>query len=284
MDNNQYTRDKTKQSKTNFYYSFLFLPKPKRDAIFTVYSYCRQTDDIVDSAQSPDAARRELDEWRKELDVCYEGHPTHPITQAMSSVIEQFNIPKTYFHELIDGCEMDLTIERYPTFEELRRYCYRVASVVGLICIEIFGYRSPNAKEYATNLGLALQLTNIMRDVGEDARNGRIYLPGEDLERFHYSEAEIMRGEYNPAFIDLMRFHSKRAQDFFDKANALYDRRDFYLLFPAEIMKKIYYDLFKKIVNANFNVYQGRIRVPNQKKMAIALTTWLGSKVSRLWL
>ncbi|MBN2328703.1 MAG: presqualene diphosphate synthase HpnD [Candidatus Omnitrophica bacterium] len=282
MDNSRYTKNKTKKSKTNFYYSFLFLPKAKREAIFTIYSFCRQTDDIVDTAKSPDEARKELEAWRRELDASFDDHPTHPITQALQEVVRRFKIPREYFHELIDGCEMDLVKKRYDTFDELRQYCYRVASAVGLICIEIFGYRNPNTKDYAINLGLALQLTNIMRDVGEDACNGRIYLPAEDLDRFHYSEADLMNADYSPQFIDLMRFHSERTQSFYDAANSLYDRRDHHLLFPAEIMKKIYYLLFQKIQRQRYNVYQNRIRVPNSRKMTIALSTFLGSKIARV--
>lgn len=281
LDSQQFTREKTRKSKTNFYYSFLFLPKAKRDAIFTVYSFCRQTDDIVDSASSPEAARVPLDAWRKELDACFERKPTHPITQALGDVVERFSIPCEYFHELIDGCEMDLTIRCYETFDDLKTYCYRVASVVGLICIEIFGYRNPNTRDYAVNLGMALQLTNILRDVGEDIRNGRIYLPAEDLERFGYSEEELQREIYNPAFVDLMRFHAMRAQDYYDKADSLYDRRDHHLLFPAEIMKKIYYRLFEKIARADYNVYANRIRISNRQKMFIAASTFLGSQFRR---
>ncbi len=281
-NSNNYTRDKTRKSKTNFYYSFLFLPKAKRDAIFTIYSFCRQTDDIVDNIESPDAARKELDQWRSELEACYAGNPQHPITEAMQTVIEQFNMPKEYFHALIDGCEMDLVKKRYATFEELKEYCYRVASVVGLISIEIFGYSSPNAKQYAIDLGMALQLTNIMRDVGEDARIDRIYMPADELERFKYSESDLLNEVYNPAFVEFMKFHADRAQQYYDSANKLYSRRDHHLLFPAEIMKKIYYSLYKKIVLADFNVYPERIRISNSQKMRIALSIWLGSRISRV--
>ncbi len=282
VDYADYTRQKTKASKTNFYYSFLFLPKVKREAIYTVYSFCRETDDIVDNMTDVDDARRRLDVWRSEMEACYKQQPGHPITRALLEVIQRFGIPKEYFHALIDGCEMDIRLKRYQTFDELAAYCYRVASVVGLICIEIFGYRSRQAKDYTINLGMALQLTNIMRDVGEDARNGRIYLPLEDLERFRYSEKSLLEEGYTPAFIELMRHQLDRAQSYYDAATRLYERRDHHLLFPAEIMRKIYYLLLMKIVRADFNVYQQRIRVPNQKKMMIALSTWLESRWSRV--
>ncbi|RJP29342.1 MAG: squalene synthase HpnD [Candidatus Omnitrophota bacterium] len=277
-----YTRAKTKDSKTNFYYSFLFLPKKKREAIFTIYSFCRHTDDIVDENKDPIEARRQLDEWRKELDACYEHRPSHPITHALHRVSENFPIPKDYLHDLIDGMEMDLTCKRYPTFTELETYCYRAASVVGLICIEIFGYSSPHTKEYAISLGKALQLTNIMRDVAEDARIDRIYIPQDEIERFGYSEKDIFSGTYSPAFVELMQFQAERAQVFFDRALELYEKRDHHLLFPAEIMRKIYYRLYQKIVEANYDVFSNRICISNKKKLRIALKEWLGSRWRRV--
>lgn len=270
---------KTKQSKTNFYYSFLFLPEVKRRAMFTVYSFCRHTDDIVDEIEDKDEARRVLDDWRRQLDQCYEGDAKDPILIGLQEINQHFNLPKEYFQLLIQGCEMDLTQKRYSTFDELYQYCYHVASVVGLICIEIFGYRTEQAKEYAVNLGMALQLTNIMRDVGEDARNGRIYLPAEDLERFQYSEEKLMNEIYCDEFVALMRCQEQRAADYYQKARALYDRRDHPMLFPAEIMGKIYHSLLVRIVAADFNVYQQRIRVPNSRKMAIALREWMSARV-----
>jgi len=282
MDSNQYTKQQTKDSKTNFYYSFLFLPKEKRDAIFTVYSFCRHTDDIVDEIDDPAEARQQLDEWRQELDACYEDRPSHPIMDALLKISRRFSLPKQYFHDLIDGCEMDLTHKRYETFADLSQYCYRVASVVGLICIEIFGYRDPMTKDYAVNLGMALQLTNIIRDVGEDVRIGRIYLPAEDLARFRYSEQDVINEIYSPAFVELMRFQEERARSYFAKAMEHYDRRDRHLLFPAEVMRKIYFRLLDNIAAADYNVYQTRIRVPNKVKLGIALRLWLGSRWRRL--
>ncbi len=278
--NSTYTKEKTKQSKTNFYYSFLFLPKAKREAIYTVYSFCRETDDIVDNSTTPDDACRKLNQWRSELDACYDEEPAHPITKALLDVQHSFPLPKEYFHALIDGCEMDLTRKRYSTFDDLADYCYRVASVVGLICIEIFGYRTPQTKDYAVNLGKALQLTNIMRDVGEDARLGRIYLPLEDLERFKLSENDLINETYSPAFVEMMKFQGERAQHYYDLATSLYEHRDHHLLFPAEIMRKIYHTLLNGIVKANYNVFDNRVRVPNSKKMSIALKTWLGSRLT----
>ncbi len=278
MDSQKFTRKKTKKSKTNFYYSFLFLPKKKREAIYTFYSFCRHTDDIVDDSDNLDIARRKLEDWRQELESCYHGNPRHPIMKALCEKVSHFSLPKEYFHALINGCEMDLGKNRYDTFEELSNYCYHVASVVGLICIEIFGYRSPKAKDYAVNLGLALQLTNIMRDVGEDARNGRIYLPREELERFHYPEDRLMKEEYSDSFLELMQFQEQRARDYFSKAMEHFDRRDSHLLFPAEIMRRIYFRLLENIVKEDYNVFAKRIRVPNVLKLSYALSEWLGTR------
>jgi phytoene synthase len=273
-----YTEQHTKDSKTNFYYSFLFLPKPKRDAIFTVYSFCRETDDIVDEEIPLEQARQNLDAWRREVDQCFAGNPKHPIMQALHHVIQEFPMPAEYFHKLIDGCEMDLTQKRYQTFDELENYCYHVASVVGLICIEIFGYRSPNTKEYAINLGKALQITNILRDVGEDAERGRIYLPLEDLERFGYSEADMLNQTKSDAFTELIRFEAQRAEQFYKNAQDLFEPKDHDLLFPAEIMRVIYYSLLQRIHAVNYNVFDRRVRISNFEKMRIALAHWLRSR------
>src|SRR5262247_4411113 len=220
-------RELTKTVQSNFFYSFLFLPKPKRDAIIDVYAFCRAIDDIVDEiveksggAHAYDEAQVELNRWRDELDNLYAGKPTRQIAVKLRRVLEQFPMPKVYFEEMINGCEMDLLRNRYETFDELYQYCYRVAAITGLMCIEIFSYRSQSAKDYAVNLGIALQLTNILRDLKEDAARGRIYLPLEDLERFGYSEHDLRLNTYNAPFIELMKFEHARAQSHFEKAAA----------------------------------------------------------------
>ncbi|MGH8596817.1 MAG: phytoene/squalene synthase family protein, partial [Gammaproteobacteria bacterium] len=216
-----FRRDLARTVQSNFFYSFLFLPGPKRDAIIDVYGFCRAVDDVVDeiaerAAEGYDerAAVAELVRWRKELDALYDGHPTLPIAQKLQHVLEQFPMPKEYFVAMIDGCEMDLHRHRYETFEDLYEYCYRVASITGLMCIEIFTYGQPQTKAYATNLGIALQLTNILRDLKEDARRGRIYLPREDLRRFDYSEDDLMNCRINDRFRALMKFECERARRF----------------------------------------------------------------------
>ncbi|HEY8460958.1 MAG TPA: squalene/phytoene synthase family protein, partial [Blastocatellia bacterium] len=218
-------RELSKTVQSNFFYSFLFLPKPKRDAIIDVYAFCRAIDDIVDDiveksddmdvAGAYDKARRELDRWREELDNLYAGNPTMPIAVKLQRVLERFPMPKEYFEEMINGCEMDLLRNRYETFDDLHQYCYRVASVTGLMCIEIFTYRSPAAKDYAVNLGIALQLTNILRDLKEDAARGRVYLPQEDLRRFGYSEDDLAGGKINDRFRQMMMFECERARRYY---------------------------------------------------------------------
>lgn len=268
-------------ARTNFYYAFLFLPQQKRDAIFSAYAFSRHTDDIVDDAESPDQAQKKLDAWREQLHACYNGTPTHPLAQSLQSILADFPIPQKHFLDLIDGVEMDLIQNRYATFEELRQYCYRVASVVGLICIEIFGYTHPQTQEYAVNMGLALQLTNILRDVHTDWQQNRIYIPTEDLKRFDYSEEDLATKNYNSAFINLMRFECERARSFYQTAEKLLPDQDRSRMFSAQIMGAIYSRLLKKIEDANFNIYDASIRLSNLHKFGIALQYWLGSHLLR---
>ncbi len=270
-----------RRARTNFYYAFLFLPRKKREAIFSAYAFSRHTDDMVDDAASPEEARCRLDIWREQLHACYAGKATHPIAQNLQAVLRDFPIPKAHFLSLIAGVEMDLTKNRYATFDELRAYCYRVASVVGLICIEIFGYRNPQTRDYAVNLGLALQLTNILRDVHTDWQQNRIYLPQEDLAHFGYTEQALARADYNTAFIDLMRFQSRRAWHYYRTADQLLPAEDRPAMFSAQIMGKIYAQLLVKIQRANYDIFQPPIRLNNLHKLGIALRYWLGKRGGR---
>src|SRR5579872_1054390 len=195
----------TRASSSNFYYAFMLLPAERRRALHAVYAFCRFIDDIADDESSSDA-RSLLTRWREEVDRVYGGVPTRAISRALADSARHFNIPREHFEEIIAGVEMDLTRKRYAGFKELRLYCYRVASAVGLICIEIFGYTNPAARVYAERLGIAFQLTNILRDVKEDAARNRIYLPQDDLARFGVTEDEILRGVYSPNFVHLMEF------------------------------------------------------------------------------
>jgi len=273
----EYCSRLTRKSRSNFYYAFLFLSKEKREAIYAVYAFCRSVDDVADGNASVLEKRRQLDEWYRELDRCYEGRPHHPITVKLAQSVQRFRIQKEYFEELIAGVEMDLTHNRYLTFRELYEYCYRVAGVVGLMCIEIFGYRNPKAKDYAINLGVALQLTNIMRDLRVDAERGRIYLPQEDMARFGYTEGELVRSAYTPAFLELMRSTGARARTYFQNARELLTVEDRRSLFAAEIMGAIYYKLLETIEASGYRVFDRTIRLPTTQKLWLAFSIWARS-------
>ncbi len=269
-------RDLSKTIQSNFFYSFLFLPKLKREAIIDVYNFCRAIDDVVDESQAvwEHDPQVELNKWRTELNNLYAGTPTWPQTQKLQQTLEHFPIPKALFEQLVYGCEIDLQKNRYETFAELREYCYHVASVVGLMCIEIFTYQSPHTREYAENLGLALQLTNILRDLKEDAERDRVYLPQEDLRRFGYSERELMNGTVNDNFRALMKFECERAHDFYRKAAECLPAEDRPTLVAAQTMGRIYYRLLKKIESVNYDVFNHRIRLHRPTRFLIALQEW----------
>jgi 15-cis-phytoene synthase len=266
---------------SNFYYSFLFLPPSKRKAITNVYSFARILDDIVDSDHTGRDPEAELQYWRDEIEYCYLGQPDTSIGEELMMTIDEFDIPKQPFMDLIEGMEMDLKWSSYQTFSDLREYCYRAASAVGLICIEIFGYESPGTREYAVNLGLALQLTNILRDMQEDAARGRIYLPIEDLERFGYSEQDVKANLYNTPFIDLMKYQYKRANYYFERAAATLPEQDRPSMVAAEIMGAIYHELLNKIPEVQFDVYRNRVSVSKLRRMKIALNIWLKSRFGK---
>lgn len=264
-----------KKSKSSFYYAFNLLPESKRDAMNTVYAFCRKTDDIVDENNDPaEIKRASLTEWREEFEQAFAGNSKFSLLNSVASTISQFKIPTEHFFELIKGMEMDIYRNRYDTFEELELYCYRVASTVGLMCIEIFGYKDESAKEFARNLGLALQLTNILRDVKKDAANGRIYLPLEDLERFNYSEREVLNGNYNNNFVRLMEFESERAKEYFRLATGHLNPIDKPSMFAARAMQHIYYRLLSRIISNNYDVYTREIKVSKFEKVGISLGVW----------
>lgn len=274
------------QGSTSFHYSFGFLPREERDAIRTIYAFARRIDDIVDEQPSRDPEvlankRQRLQWWRMEVEAIYAG--TYDVRnsslQALDSVVRRYAIPKQYLLTLIDGCERDLIQQRYQTFAELKEYCYGVASVIGLISIEIFGYRHEETKQYAINLGYALQLTNILRDIQQDKERGFIYLPMEDLERFRYTEADLMAEVYDERFVDLMQFQTQRAREYYHEARALLRPDERLTMVAAEIMDAIYYRLLEKIELNGYQVYQQRIRVNTIHKVVTALRIWLGSKL-----
>lgn len=264
-----------KESKSSFYYAFSLLEKPKREAMNTVYAFCRKTDDIVDDGNEPDELKYEkLRKWRNEFEKALRGNSEIQLLNRLVVYIQQFNIPLDPFFELIAGVEMDLQRKRFLTFDDLSNYCYLVASTVGLMCIEIFGYKNSSTKDYAVNLGKAMQLTNILRDVKKDYENGRIYLPLNDMQMFNYTEEDLKNKIYNPHFYNLMKFQAERAQYFFNKANESLQLEDKRSLFAARAMQHIYYRLLKKLEAENFNVINKNIKVNKVEKVSIALGVW----------
>lgn len=278
-------RDFSKTIQSNFFYSFLFLPADKREAIMDVYSVCRAIDDAVDEmADAPDDDETahnpaaELRAWRAEIDACYAGHPTRTETRRLRRTLDRYPMPKEYFIEIIRGCEMDLDAPRYETFEDLNQYCYRVAGVTGLMCIEIFGYRSTRAHDYAVELGIALQLTNILRDLKEDAARGRVYLPQEDLHRFGYTEEELCASVVNENFRELMRFECARARDHYRRAAELLPAEDRPKMVAAMTMGRIYYRLLERIERVGYDVFHREIRLHRPERFLIALEEWARSR------
>ncbi|MHA1989140.1 MAG: presqualene diphosphate synthase HpnD [Promethearchaeota archaeon] len=265
----------SKQSRSSFYYAFNLLPPAQRDAMNTVYAFCRQTDDIVDEGNEANHLKYEkLRKWRIELEKSFTGYSDYQILNKLASTISRFNIPLEPFFELLKGMEMDLQINRYLTFNDLELYCYRVASTVGLMCIEIFGYNHKSTKEFAVNLGIALQLTNILRDVKKDAEKGRIYLPQEDLAKFGYGENDIFSHNYNDKFTEMMKYQVNRAKEYFDKATACLNLEDKKAMFAARAMQHIYYRMLNKIVDVDYDIYNNNIKISKFKKVGIALGVW----------
>jgi len=255
----------TRQSKSNLALAFVSLgPERKRD-ITIFYAFCRVVDDIADSTELSIVEKRErLTDWRQMLGASAPDEPL--LARDLRQLMAKYSLPPGMLEEIIAGVEMDLTIVRYPTFEELRVYCYRVASAVGLVSIEIFGHRNPRCREYAIDLGLALQMTNIMRDVWKDFQTGRIYLPQEDLVRFHYSEADLAKRQYNEQFIQLMQFQASRAREFFSRAARELPPEDRRAMAPAEIMRSIYRALLRRIELDNFRVFEKEYRLSRLEK------------------
>ena len=273
----------TKASGSNFSLAFRFLPKPQRQALYAIYAFCRVTDDLVDEGVSPvhdgtlessGTPLEQLKAWRAELDACFRGEASHPVTVRLAETIRAFRLPHAYFEELLNGVEMDLVKFRYATFAELQQYCYRVAGVVGLLCVEIFGYTRPETRTYAESLGTAFQLTNILRDLGGDAARGRIYLPLEDLQRFGYPETDLLVKRATPAFHALMRFEVGRAREFYAAARAALPAQDRPTMLPAEIMTAIYRRILERIEARNYDVFSRRVRLSDPYRLLLALGCW----------
>ena len=274
MTPDQYCQQKAAASGSSFYYSFLFLPPPRRRAITALYAFCREVDDVVDEISDPDVARAKLAWWRREVALIFAGQPSHPVALALHGIVREFDLPEAHFQTVIDGMAMDLTQQRFLDFPALELYCHRVAGVVGLMSAEIFGYVDPATKGYARDLGVAFQLTNIIRDVGEDARRGRIYLPQDELQRFGVPPSALLRGEYSAEFRHLMRFQAQRAQSWYERALAQLPAQDRKAQRTGLIMAAIYRTLLDEIARDGYKVLDRRTSLTPLRKLWLAWRTW----------
>jgi phytoene synthase len=271
----EYCQKKAAQSGSSFYYSFLFLPPERRRAITALYAFCREVDDAVDEPSDPSAARATLAWWRGEVAQLFAGNPQHPVTRALAPVIEPYGITQARLAEIMDGMEMDLNQSRYLNFAGLQLYCHRVAGVVGSLAAGIFGYRNAQTLEYAEKLGLAFQLTNIIRDVGEDARKSRIYLPMDELKEYGVTAADILSASHTESFVRLMRFQAGRARRCYDEALALLPAEDRRAQRPGLMMAAIYRALLDEIDGDNYRVLEQRTALTPIRKLWIAWRTWV---------
>ena len=275
MTPDEYCAQKAAQSGSSFYYSFRFLPPEQRSAITALYAFCREVDDVVDEVSDPGVARVKLGWWRTEVTATFEGRAHHPVTLALSPAVAAFKRPQEHFQTVIDGMTMDLEQARYPDFATLEHYCHCVAGVVGLLSAEIFGYSDPSTRGYARNLGVAFQLTNIIRDVGEDAHRGRIYLPEDELSRFGVEPKDLLARRDTTGFKDLMAHQVERARSFYARALAALPRADRRAQRPGLIAAAIYQALLAEIERDDFHVLDRRIALTPLVKAWIAWkTSW----------
>lgn len=283
MTPDQYCQDRAARSGSSFYYSFLFLPAERRRAITALYAFCREIDDVVDETADPQVAHISLQWWRTELDRLAAGQPQHPVAQALLPHLKTFDLNVRQLSQIIDGMEMDLNQHRYLDYEGLKLYCRRVAGVVGELAARIFGETQPGStRQYADKLGLAFQLTNIVRDVGEDARRGRIYLPLEDLERFGVAQADILASRHSPGFAELMAFQAQRARECYREAFALLPDADRRAQRPGIIMAAIYARLLDEIERDGFRVLTHRTALTPIRKLWLAWRTWQTARPPRI--
>lgn len=279
MTPDQYCAAKTRASGSSFTFSFRFLAKPQQRAMNALYAFCRELDDIVDETDDREHAREQLNHWRMEIDRLYRGTPQHPITQALQPLLAQFDLSEDHFLEFIDGMEMDLEQNRYADFSELSLYCYRVASVVGLLSAEIFGYQNRHTLKYAHELGLAFQTTNILRDVREDLQRNRLYIPLDEMAQVGVSEEELRRGEMTPSVRALLQLQADRSRCHYQKAFELLPEEDRYRQRSGVIMASVYLTLLDTIERNDFPVLQRRVRLPAWKKIWLALRTAHGERL-----
>ncbi len=272
MTPQQYCKEKTKKSGSSFTVSFFFLDNNKREAMTALYAFCREVDDVVDECTDYNVAQTKLNWWKNEIDRLYDQKPQHPVSFALQPVIKAFGLAKEHFHEIIDGMEMDLRFNRYADFKQLQLYCYRVASVVGLLSAQIFGYKNRNTLKFAHDLGMAFQLTNIVRDVGEDARRGRIYLPLDELKKAKVSEDDILHSKKTPEVQELIEYQIERAESFYDKALRELPLEDAKQQRAGLMMAAIYRTLLREIrAGGAENVLTHKTVIPPFRKLILAL-------------
>jgi phytoene synthase len=276
MTPERYVQEKAAASGSSFYYAFLFLPPDRRAAITAFYAFCREVDDVVDEMRDPSVAAAKLAWWRQEVAAAFDGRPTHPVMKALVPQAARYGITGTHLQSVIDGCQMDLEQTRYLDFPGLQRYCHLVAGVVGEVSARIFGQTQDATTQYAHTLGLAFQLTNIIRDVGEDAMRGRIYLPIDELQRFDVKAHELLNRVHSERFVALMRFQAERAHGLYDQALALLPAADWRAQKPGLMMASIYRTLLREIERDNFAVLDQRISLTPLRKF------WLAWKVQAL--
>ena len=275
MSPDEYCQQKTAASGSSFYYSFLFLPAERRRAITALYAFCREVDDTVDECSDESIARIKLAWWRTEIAAMYAGKQSHPVTQALQPHLQPYALEERHLQAIIDGMEMDLNQTRYLDYTALQRYCWHVASVVGILSASIFGATRPETLQYAEKLGLAFQLTNIIRDVGEDARKGRIYLPVNELQQFGVTAADLLNARHSEKFEALMKFQAARAQAVYDEAFALLPKEDRRAQRPGLMMSAIYRTLLTEVEADGYHVLTQRISLTPIRKLWLAWKTFV---------
>ncbi len=288
MSSYNFSRKVARESGSNFYWSFFFLPRVKRNGILSVYAFSRMVDDAVDEAVDPTEAGEQIALWRSRLKACYNGYLyghvepriDHPLLPELADTIRRFHLPEKYFLDLLTGIEMDLEKKRYGTFSELETYCYHVAGTIGLLCNRLFGVpKKVEGEQYANLLGTAFQLTNIIRDVGTDAKRGRIYIPLDEMRRFGVTEAGILQGSKSEDFHRLMDFQAKRAEEYFQEAFAVLSDDLRRRIVPAEIMTAVYYRILQKLRKENFPVYEKKVSLSVPEKLRVVLRAALRSRL-----
>lgn len=276
MTPQQYCQEKTSKSGSSFYYSFMFLAKQRRDAITALYAFCREVDDVVDECTDYQVAQAKLNWWRTEIESLYQGKPQHPVSKALLEPIKTYHLDAEHFVEIIDGMEMDLKFNRYEDFKQLQLYCYRVASVVGLLSAQIFGFNNRKTLKYANDLGMAFQLTNIIRDVGEDARRGRIYLPLDELAQFKVTEEDILYSRESEAVKHLLEHQIERAETYYDRALRELPNEDRKSQQVGLMMAAIYRTLLREIkADSAEKVLNSRISLGALRKFILAFKVWI---------